>query len=82
MTVTLRDRAAELAAAPVLFINQGGRIVCTDPDHAGYALSWWLEQVPDVEEVNTSLGDHWERLTAAEVVDFAVGCEDCAGESR
>ena len=81
MTVTLRDRKAELAAAPVLYINQGGRIVCTDPKHTGGYLASALESNPKAEVVDTPL-DNWERLTAAEVVDFAVGCEDCAGESR
>ena len=81
MSIELRDRDAELAAAPVLYINQGGRVVCTDPDHTGSYLASALKRNPRVEVVDTPL-DNWERLTAAEVVDFAVECEDCRGDFR
>jgi hypothetical protein len=76
MTITLRNRNADLAAAPVLFIDNGGRVVCTDERHAGAALHAALRRDPDVDTVDTALAN-WERLTPAEVVDYAITCEEC-----
>ena len=81
MHIELRDRQSELTAAPVLYINQNGRVVCTDPKHTGGYLASAIARNPNVETVDTPL-DNWERLTPAEVVDFAVGCEDCRGDAR
>ena len=76
MTIQLRDREAEVAAAPVLYITTNGRIVCTDPKHTGAYLADALARNPRAEAVVTPL-DNWERLTGEEIVDFAVSCEEC-----
>lgn len=74
MKIELRDRDAELAAAPTLYLSEGGRIVCAR--HGGGYLADALAADPDRLEIATPL-DHWLRLSAPEVVDYAARCEDC-----